>query len=93
MRQQSDKAKAREAEHRAAAAERREQARGLCEGNTPACPPRIHAGAHAHHVELRSQGGANTAANLRWLCWDAHDWVHANPDDARQLGLYGAPRG
>lgn len=87
LRRQSEKGAAREAEHRAAATERRELVRGLCEGGTPACPSRSHAGAHAHHVARRSQGGANTVENLRWLCWDGHDWVHRNIDAARELGL------
>jgi len=87
LRRQSEKGAAREAEHRAATAERRELVRGLCEGATPACPTRPHAGHHGHHVARRSQGGANTVENLRWLCWEGHDWVHRNVEDARQLGL------
>ncbi len=61
--------------------------RGLCEGGTPACPERQHRGHHAHHVARRSQGGSNTADNLRWLCWEGHDWVHRNPADAKAMGL------
>lgn len=84
---QSTKGAAREAEHRAAAQVRRNQVNGRCEGQTPACPRWDHAGHHAHHVARRSQGGENTPTNLRWLCFDAHDWVHRNVDDARALGL------
>lgn len=84
---QSAKGAAREAEHQAAAKVRREQVRGRCEGDTPACPTRDHQGHHAHHVKLRSQGGDNSPENLRWLCFDAHDWVHRNIDAARELGL------
>lgn len=87
LRQQSDKARARDAEYQVARAARREQVRGLCEGDTPASPPRQHQGGHAHHVARRSQGGDNGVENLRWLCWEAHDWVHANPAAARELGL------
>lgn len=87
LRRQSEKAKAREAEHVAAATERRLQVNGYCEGNTPACPPREHLGHHGHHVARRSQGGGNTVENLRWLCFDGHDWVHRNPTEARRLGL------
>lgn len=86
-RRQSEKGAAREAEHRAATAERRKLTGGLCEGATPACPTRDHQGHHGHHVARRSQGGANTVENLRYLCWDGHDWVHRNVADARQLGL------
>lgn len=84
---QSEKAKIREAEHRAAAKIRREQVRGLCEGATPVCPTRDHQGHHAHHVARRSQGGENVPENLRWLCWEGHDWVHRNIDEARARGL------
>lgn len=84
---QSEKARAREAEHQAAAKIRRERTRGLCEGATPACPTWDHAGHHAHHVARRSQGGENTPGNLRWLCFDAHDWVHRNIEEARARGL------
>ena len=66
---------------------REQQAAGWCEGDTPACRRGAHRGAHAHHVKLRSQGGGHEVENLRWLCWDAHDWVHRNPAEARTLGL------
>lgn len=88
----SAKAKARDLELGVATAARRRLAGDWCEGATPACRPGAHRGHHAHHVQLRSQGGGHTVENLRWLCWDAHDWVHQNPDAARQLDLYGAPR-
>ena len=43
---------------------------------------------HAHHVRLRSQGGADELDNLVALCPDAHDWCH-NRDraQAEALGL------
>lgn len=87
LRQQSEKAAAREAEHRAATAERRKLTGGLCEGATPACPQRPHRGDHGHHVARRSQGGGNTVENIRLLCWDGHDWVHRNVAEARTRGL------
>lgn len=87
LRAESPKAAAKRAELDAAREERRRQARDWCEGNTPACRPGAHRGQHAHHVARRSQGGAHTADNLRWLCFDAHQWVHTHVADARALGL------
>ena len=43
----------------------------------------------AHHIVLRSQGGTHDVDNLATLCDQAHRWVHANPNQARLLGLYG----
>ncbi len=45
--------------------------------------------AQVHHVVLRSAGGADTADNLLHVCMPCHNWIHANPDDARTRGLYG----
>lgn len=42
-------------------------------------------GCHGHHV-VRDRT-LNTVANCRWLCAGCHEWVHANPAIARQLGL------
>ena len=89
MKRVSDKAAAREREFDAARAERRTMANGWCEADTPACRSGAHQGAHAHHVRLRSQGGGHDVENLRWVCWDGHDWIHANPHEARIRGLYG----
>lgn len=66
---------------------RRRQARDWCEGDTPACRPGAHRGHHAHHVRTRARGGGHDVENLRWLCWDAHDWVHAHPAEATERGL------
>jgi len=87
MARQSAKAKARDAELDQARAERRRLAHDWCEGDTPACLPGAHRGHHAHHVKLRSRGGGHEVANLRWLCWDAHQWVHSEIREAEALGL------
>lgn len=44
-------------------------------------------GEHAHHVRLRSQQGADTVSNLRWVCHSHHTWIHDHPADAAALGL------
>lgn len=40
-----------------------------------------------HHILRRSQGGTNDADNLVTLCRAHHDWVHAHPVTANELGL------
>lgn len=44
-------------------------------------------GSEAHHVLRRSQGGQDTAANLRWVCSRCHRHVHAHVAEAVELGL------
>lgn len=67
---------------------RRRMARDLCEANTPACPSGPHRGWHAHHVRRRKgQADVHAVEGLRWVCWDGHQWAHANPAEARDLGL------
>lgn len=44
-------------------------------------------GAHAHHIRRRSQSGANDPENLLWVCHFCHDWLHYNPEQARELGF------
>lgn len=39
-----------------------------------------------HHVESRRHGD-NSLDNLRWLSDACHKWLHANPKQARALGL------
>lgn len=46
-----------------------------------------------HHRKSRKMGGANareewinSAGNLMLLCRDCHDWIEAEPDDARAAG-------
>lgn len=40
-----------------------------------------------HHVLMRSQGGQDTAENLKTLCRAHHDWVHAHPAASYDLDL------
>lgn len=87
MARRSAKAIERDREFATARREREQLAGGWCEADTPACRPGAHRGAHAHHVKLRSQGGGHEVENLRWVCWDGHEWVHANPEAARAMGL------
>ena len=68
-----------------ARAEVYERSGGLCEAAVEGrCP---HQGSEAHHKRRRSQGGADTADNLVWLCELHHRWVHANPTAAIDVGL------
>lgn len=73
-----------------AATRRRIRARsgGRCEAQeSPGCPEGYHDGEELHHVIRRGQGGGHGDENLRWICGDAHRWIHANPAEARKLGL------
>lgn len=47
-------------------------------------------GLHPHHRWLVSQGGPDAVWNEITTCPAHHNWVHANPADARALGLYSA---
>ena len=41
-----------------------------------------------HHILPRSQGGSLTdESNLLDVCHACHDWIHANPEMAKKLGL------
>lgn len=62
------------------------RANGLCEANTPACPPGRHRGAHAHHIILRSQGGSDDPSNLLFVCSAAHRWIHDHPAESYVRG-------
>lgn len=42
---------------------------------------------HAHHRRLTAQGGNDTAENLLAVCHRCHNWIHAHPGEARELGL------
>lgn len=41
----------------------------------------------AHHVLMRSQGGPDTAENLKVLCRAHHEWVHRHPAKSYALDL------
>lgn len=60
---------------------------GRCEA--PFCTARA---VHMHHIKRRSQGGADTAENIKHLCAGDHRFVHDHPDIARMHGLL-APKG
>lgn len=40
-----------------------------------------------HHIRRRGQGGTDTLDNLITACRSCHDWIHAHPERARELGL------
>ena len=40
-----------------------------------------------HHRKRRSQGGQNVMSNVLVLCRGCHLWAHANPREAKLLGL------
>lgn len=40
-----------------------------------------------HHRKLQSHGGSDNDANLCDICFDHHNWVHAHPEKAIELGL------
>lgn len=42
---------------------------------------------HRHHVRRRSQGGTDDRSNTRDLCMPCHEWIHAHPAHAYELGL------
>lgn len=41
---------------------------------------------HVHHRVRRSQLGRDSWVNLITLCATCHEWVHRNPDEARNGG-------
>jgi 5-methylcytosine-specific restriction endonuclease McrA len=40
-----------------------------------------------HHKLRRSQGGQNTMENVIMVCRPCHQWIHAHPCQAYELGL------
>lgn len=58
----------------------KDRSEGICER----CKSRR--AAHAHHRKLRSQGGEDTPENLRHLCTDCHNHVHAHPAESYLAG-------
>lgn len=86
LRKRSAKAEAKEAQLAESRKAVLARCGGYCEANTPACPPRAHAGFHVHHVRLRSQGGGHEPENLLYVCPDAHRWIHGNPAESAIRG-------
>lgn len=67
---------------------RRRMAHDLCEANVPGCPSGPHRGWHAHHVRRRKgQPDVHAVEHLRWVCFDGHDWIHAEVAESKKLGL------
>jgi hypothetical protein len=62
-------------------------AAGLVADGLDVCQPVRHQGQHAHHRLPRGRGGDDNPENGLWVCWEAHDWIHAHGDEAEQLGL------
>jgi 5-methylcytosine-specific restriction endonuclease McrA len=58
------------------------RSRGKCEF----CGGPLRNSGHIHHRLLRSQGGGHTEANCVVIHTDCHDWAHANPAEAYELG-------
>src|SRR5688572_8040435 len=52
---------------------------GRCEAETPVCKGTGH---HAHHVRVRGMGGSkgtdHSEANLLWVSWECHKYIHDN---------------
>lgn len=60
------------------------RADGRCEASLPCCVGR---GAHAHHIQMRSQGGTDEPGNLLWVCALCHARIHDNPAESYAAGL------
>ena len=71
---------------------------GGCEGISAELPGEVHfmsvvggqgcdgQGQHLHHVKTIRRGGSDTADNLLHLSRACHDWVHAHPNEAAEMG-------
>lgn len=42
---------------------------------------------HAHHRKRRSQGGDDSPVNVILIPDELHEWIHAHPEKAYELGL------
>ena len=84
VKRQSDKGAAFEREF---AKRKRELLPNKCFACSVLAPPRLNDAATLHHVLPRSRGGTNDLYNLLPVCDPCHKWAHANPTDAKALGL------
>ena len=62
----------------------RQRSQGRCEIGLPGC---WGVARDPHHRKLRSRGGTNDPSNILDACGACHDWAHANPALATELGL------
>lgn len=83
MKQKSEKAKAFDKEFEIVKPEVRRRSKGKCEFRTSVCTGR--AGV-MHHIGRRRGDDANSAANIAHICWECHDYVHANDAEAHEEG-------
>lgn len=65
----------------------RSRALDYCEAHTPWCVSGRHYGDHVHHIRRRSQGGKHEPDNGLFVCFRGHDWIHAHPAEAADLGF------
>ena len=42
---------------------------------------------HAHHRQMRSQGGPTNDVNLLAVCNACHTWIHGHPEKSYEAGL------
>lgn len=52
-----------------------------------ASPDCTHRAEHAHHMLMRSQGGADDPSNLLAVCAPCHEHIHAHPEDSYERGF------
>jgi hypothetical protein len=57
---------------------------GFCEAQLPGC---LGTATDPCHRVGRAQGGPDTLANCWWGCRRCHEWAHARPAEAYDLGL------
>jgi len=58
---------------------------GLCEAETPVCPPGRRWAQHRHHRKLRRHRD-HSAANLMHVAWVCHEWIHKHVKESRERG-------
>lgn len=63
------------------------RSRGLCEGDTPACPHGAHRGEEVHHKAGRRGVDPHHPSKLLHLCSLGHRYAHSNVAESYRLGL------